>query len=186
MRSGAARSWAIAPVRRARPRSSGRAWSTAIGRRMRSPSSNRPSKRMATSSTTPRSRRSSTSSRGRTGSATTRCRAIEFADRAIGRAERIEAVELVADCLITKGGCLTLQHATVRRDGNPRGRHQACRDAGPAPDRRPRPAEPRRFVARPRSEGFLRAQQGGVRHGQQVRVPEQLRDRPRQRRRDRR
>ena len=31
---------------------------------------------------------------------------IEFADRAIGRAERIEAVELVADCLITKGGCL--------------------------------------------------------------------------------
>ena len=33
-------------------------------------------------------------------------KAIEFADRAIGRAERIEAVELVADCLITKGGCL--------------------------------------------------------------------------------
>ena len=34
-------------------------------------------------------------------------RAIEWADRAIGRAERIEAVELVADCLITKGGCLS-------------------------------------------------------------------------------
>ena len=34
-------------------------------------------------------------------------RAIEFADRAIGRAERIEAVELVADCLITKGACLS-------------------------------------------------------------------------------
>ena len=33
-------------------------------------------------------------------------RAIEFADRAIGRAERIEAVELIADCLITKGALL--------------------------------------------------------------------------------
>ena len=36
-------------------------------------------------------------------------RTIEFADRAIGRAERIEAVELVADCLITKGGCLAFE-----------------------------------------------------------------------------
>ncbi|MEA2612084.1 MAG: hypothetical protein QOI52_43 [Chloroflexota bacterium] len=35
-------------------------------------------------------------------------RAIEFADRAIGRAERIEAIELVADCLITKGACLSV------------------------------------------------------------------------------
>ena len=33
-------------------------------------------------------------------------RAIELADRAIGRAERIEAVELIADALITKGGLL--------------------------------------------------------------------------------
>jgi tetratricopeptide (TPR) repeat protein len=33
-------------------------------------------------------------------------RAIDYADRAIGRAERIEAVELIADALITKGALL--------------------------------------------------------------------------------
>ena len=113
-------------------------------------------------------------------------RTIEFADRAIGRAERIEAVELVADCLITKGGCLAFSTRPYEGTGILEAGIRLAETLGL-----------RQTVVRgllnlgvallgSRSEGFLRAQQCGVRHGPQVRVPEQLRDRPRQRRRDRR
>ena len=44
-------------------------------------------------------------------------RTIELADRAIGRAERIEAVELIADCLITKGGCLAFSQRPYEGTG---------------------------------------------------------------------
>ena len=47
-------------------------------------------------------------------------RAIELADRAIGRAERIEAVELIADALITKGALLDVRRGRTRASGSSR------------------------------------------------------------------
>ena len=43
--------------------------------------------------------------------------AIEFADRAIGRGERIEAVELIADALVTKGSLLGFGSRPYEGDG---------------------------------------------------------------------
>ena len=85
-------------------------------RRTRSRSSSRPSSNTATWWTIPRSPRSSTSWRERTGSRPAE-QAIEFADRAIGRGERIEAVELIADALITKGSCWGWDRARTRATG---------------------------------------------------------------------
>ena len=103
--------------------------------------------------------------------------AIELADRALGRAERIEAVGIIADALITKGVLLAWGSRPYEGNGFGRGRRAPRRGAWPARDARSWTPEPRGHRARapaaprvgseprsPRARGTLRVRQQ-LRHG---------------------